>query len=104
MVELTQEDIEFFKNEGYLIKRNVLNPELMERARTRLWEGAPEGRHREDPDTWVGPFKPDEENEDNSNRRKGFRWNFREPGGRGMDGEIACYRSERLAYGRVVFR
>ena len=81
MVELTREDIEFFKNEGYLIKRNVLNPELMERARTRLWKGAPDGRRREDPDTWIGPFKPEEENEDNSNRRKGFRWNFREPGG-----------------------
>ena len=81
MVELTHEDIEFFKNEGYLIKREVLNPELMERARCRLWEGAPEGRVRENPDTWVGPFKPEEENEENSNRRKGFRWNYREPGG-----------------------
>ena len=48
MVELTRKDIEFFKTEGYLVKRNVLNSELMERARTRLWDGAPEGRKRED--------------------------------------------------------
>ena len=71
----------FFKNEGYLVKRNVLNPELMERARARLWDGAPEGRKREDPDTWIGPFTPEEENIDKDNNRRGFRWNFREPGG-----------------------
>ena len=81
MVELTKEDILFFKENGYLIKRNVLNPDLMERARAKLWEGAPEGRLRDDPDTWIGPFKPEEVNEDNSNRRGGFRWNYREPGG-----------------------
>ena len=49
MVELTRKDVEFFKTEGYLVKRNVLDQELMERARTRLWDGAPEGRKREDP-------------------------------------------------------
>ena len=81
MVELTRKDIEFFKTEGYLVKRNVLNPELMERARERLWDGAPEGRKRDDPDTWIGPFTPEEENIDKSNNRRGFRWNFREPGG-----------------------
>ena len=81
MVELTQKDIEFFKTEGYLVKRNVLNPELMERARTRLWDGAPEGRRRDDPETWIGPFTAEEENIDKDNNRRGFRWNFREPGG-----------------------
>ena len=62
MVELTLKDIEFFKTEGYLVKRNVLDPELMERARARLWEGAPEGRRRDDPETWTGPFTSEEEN------------------------------------------
>lgn len=81
MVELTIEDILFFKKEGFLIKRNVLNPDLMEQARASLWEAAPEGRLREDPETWIGPFKPEEENEDKSDRRKGFRWNYRELGG-----------------------
>ena len=41
MVELTRKDIEFFKTEGYLVKRNVLNPELMERARARLGTAPP---------------------------------------------------------------
>ena len=63
------------------MKRNVLNPELMERARARLWDGAPEGRRRDDPETWIGPFTPEEENVDKDNNRRGFRWNFREPGG-----------------------
>ena len=53
----------------------------MERARARLWDGAPEGRKREDPETWIGPFTSEEENVDKNNNRRGFRWNFREPGG-----------------------
>jgi hypothetical protein len=36
MVTLTEDDIRFFKTNGYLIKREVLDPELMARARARL--------------------------------------------------------------------
>ena len=78
---LTTDELRFFKRNGYLVKRRVLDPALMERARARLWEGAPPGRRRDDPDTWVGPWREDEENPDNDNHRRGFRWNFREPGG-----------------------
>ena len=77
---LTSEEMRFFKRNGYLIKRGVLDPQLMARARARLWDGAPPGRTRANPDTWVGPFRPEEENTDSSNARRGFRWNFREPG------------------------
>ena len=77
---LTTDEMRFFKRNGYLIKRGVLDPALMERARTRLWDGAPPDRRRDDPDTWVGPFRQDEENLDGANHRRGFRWNFREPG------------------------
>jgi hypothetical protein len=79
-MRLSTDEIRFFKDNGYLIKRNVLDPDLCARARDRLWEGAPPTRKRDDPDTWIGPFTPEEENEDGSNHRKGFRWNFREPG------------------------
>ena len=41
MVRLSNEDILFFKREGYLVKRKVLDPDLMAQARNRLWEGAP---------------------------------------------------------------
>ena len=77
---LTTDEMRFFKRNGYLVKRGVLDPALMERARARLWDGAPPGRRRDDPDTWVGPFREDEENPDKDNHRRGFRWNFREPG------------------------
>ena len=79
-MRLSTEDLRFFKENGYLIKRGVLDPDLCARARDRLWQGAPPRLRRDDPDTWVGPFRPEEENEDGSNHRKGFRWNFREPG------------------------
>ena len=58
---LTIEEMRFFKRNGYLIKRGVLDAELMERARARLWDGAPPGRKRDDPTTWVGPFAEEEE-------------------------------------------
>jgi hypothetical protein len=79
-MRLTTEELRFFKRNGYLVKKQVLCPELMERARTRLWEGAPPGRLRSDPATWIGPFSSDEENDEGSNYRRGFRWAYREPG------------------------
>lgn len=81
MIRLSDEEMLFFKREGYLIKRGVLQPDLMARARDRLWDGAPPSLKRDEPDTWVGAFLKEDENEDQGNRRGGFRWNFREPGG-----------------------
>ena len=80
-MRLTTEEMRFFKRHGYLIKRSVLDPDLTARARARLWDGAPPSRKRDDPDTWIGPFAEEEESADRSNARRGFRWNFREPGG-----------------------
>ena len=80
-MRLTTDEMRFFKRKGYLIKRGVLDPGLMERARARLWDGAPPGRRRDDPDSWTGPWREDEENPESDNHRRGFRWNFREPGG-----------------------
>lgn len=78
MVRLSGDEIRFFKREGYVIKRTVLDPELMVRARERLWEGAPPPLDRHRPETWVGPFQeacPDEQS-----HRQGFVWKFRQPG------------------------
>ncbi|MFT5366126.1 MAG: hypothetical protein ACI8V2_001073 [Candidatus Latescibacterota bacterium] len=80
MVTLTEADIHFFKTNGYLIKREVLDPDLMARARARLWDGKPPSFDPDDPDTWVGPIKPEEENDDRVNHRRNFRWQFRETG------------------------
>jgi len=76
---LTPEEICFFKREGYLVKRGVMDPDLMAQARAFLWEGAPPRMRRDDPNTWVGPFRPDEEDEDPENQRRGFTWKYREP-------------------------
>ena len=82
MDELTPDEIRFFKREGYLIKRGVLDPELMARARERKWDGAPGRMKRDDPSTWFGPFRPDEEHgEECDNCRIGFTWKYREPAG-----------------------
>ncbi|MBI1928378.1 phytanoyl-CoA dioxygenase family protein [Candidatus Poribacteria bacterium] len=79
MLRLSREEILFFKREGYLIKRSVLNPSLMARARERLWENAPPPLDRNRPETWVGPFP--EKCDDPKSVRGGYSWKFREPGG-----------------------
>ena len=68
MVTLSPEDIAFFKREGYLVKREVLDPGLMARATDRMWEAAPAGIDRNAPETWVGAFP----------EQRGA-WKFREP-------------------------
>ena len=56
MSKLSTKDIRIFKREGYLVKRGILNPELMAQARDSLWEAAPPELDRNDPDTWIGPL------------------------------------------------
>ena len=81
MRQLTPDEIRFFKREGYLIKRGVLDAELMARARERKWAGAPARMKRDDPGTWFGPFRADEELvEDPVNFRSGFTWKYTAPG------------------------
>ena len=82
MSSLTPDEIRFFKREGYLIKRGVLDPELMARARERKWAGAPARMKRDDPGTWFGPFRPDEELvEERDNYRHDFTWKYMAPAG-----------------------
>ena len=80
MSPLTSDEIRFFKREGYLIKRGVLDPELMARARERKWAGAPARMQRDDPGTWFGPFRADEELvEERDNYRHDFTWKYMAP-------------------------
>ncbi len=80
-MRLSSDELRFFKDNGYLIKRDVLDLALMARARQRLWDYAPAGRTADAPATWVGPFRADEEDVEKPNHRRGFRWQYREPGG-----------------------
>ena len=81
MSRLTTEEIQTFKRQGYLIKRGILDPELMARARERKWAGAPPRMKKDDPTTWPGPWRPEEERPDPSdNFCLGFTWKYHEPG------------------------
>ena len=53
---LTVEQVDFFRDNGYLILRNVLDPELMAQTRDAWWDAAPPELKRDDPETWVGAF------------------------------------------------
>ena len=48
MSVLTEEEIRFFKREGYLIKKGVLDPKLCARARNRLWDDPPPSLNKDD--------------------------------------------------------
>lgn len=79
MNRLSTEEISFFKREGYLIKKGVLDPDLMARARERNWAGTPDRMKPDDPTTWIGPWRPDEEtSEVEDNCRLGHYWQYRE--------------------------
>ena len=79
-MRLTTEEIRFFKSQGYLVKRGLLDPELTARARDRLWDDSPPSLRRDNPDTWIGPIKEEEVSEESENYKKGFRWQYRAPG------------------------
>ena len=52
MPHLTDEDKSFFKDNGFLIKRDLLRRDQIDRAQDALWGGIE--ADREDPKTWVG--------------------------------------------------
>ena len=80
MKRLSEDDVRFFKREGYLIKRQVMDPDLTAQARKCLWDGAPPRLREDHPDSWIGPFPKEEESRDGSNNRGGFSWKYRKPG------------------------
>lgn len=75
---LSSEEVTFFKENGYLIKRGILNPELMTQARACLWAGAPAPLKRDDPASWIGPFT--EKSDEHDSVRHDFTWKYRAPG------------------------
>lgn len=78
MEQLSPEDIGFFKENGYLIKRGVLDPDLMAEARESLWANALHELDRNDPSTWVGPFE--KMTDDENNVRHDYTWKYRAQG------------------------
>lgn len=78
MTALTQDDIRFFKSEGYLIKRGVLDGDLMERAREVFWAALPPELDRHDPETWSRKMPA---RKDPPNSIGDHTWKYRELGG-----------------------
>jgi len=66
-----------FKARGFLILRGILDPALLARARARLWDAAPASMRRDDPTSWIGPIRQQDEDLDRANYHKGFRWQYR---------------------------
>ena len=79
-MKLTRDEMRFFKREGYLIKRGVMDPELTARARDRLWDDPPASMRRDDPSTWVGPLPEEDLSEDGGNYKGEYRWLYRRLG------------------------
>ena len=74
---LTDHEILQFKRNGYLVKRGIVDKEYCATACERLWDDPPPSLSKDDPDSWIGPIKPEEESEDPDNFKKGYRWQYR---------------------------
>ena len=79
-MKLTAEQISFFKDNGYLLLKNVLDLAQCEAVMDRVWDSLPDTNHlkKNDPSTHTGPFAPDEEQDSSLNLRMGYRWQVRE--------------------------
>jgi hypothetical protein len=82
---LTTDDIRAFVRDGFVIKRQVLDPDLCAAARDRLWAGNTSSHlRRDDPATWVGglPESDRTSTPDGTNDRTGDHgWRLRELSG-----------------------
>lgn len=78
-MQLTTEQLTQFKQAGYLIIRELLDPDRCQQARDLLWASLPEDSdiQREDPATHVGPFSDKDFQDDPLDSRVGFRWQLR---------------------------
>lgn len=78
--ELTNEELSFFKSQGYLIVKNALNTTVCGEIVNLLWDSLPPEiqMSREDPLSHVGPFSNLEKSENPEHLRTGFSWRLRE--------------------------
>ena len=66
MEPLSDQEIQFFKEEGYLIKKQVMDSGLIAHARERLWDNASDTLDPKDPDTWIGPIEEHRDDQGNA--------------------------------------
>ena len=73
---LDAEQIGFFKSQGYLIVPGAMDTALCQRVRDLMWQALPNdaGLQRDNPDSFIGPFTPQDEATDQRHLRAGYRW------------------------------
>lgn len=73
---LNDEQISFFKTNGYLLVPGAMDLALCARVRDAMWDALPEHTrlHRDQPDTHVGPFAEQEADLSSLHTRAGYRW------------------------------
>jgi hypothetical protein len=76
---LTPDEINFFKSEGYLIKKGALPQSDCKAAVDRMWESSPDFLKRDDPSTWR-PIPADEGSDDPLLTKRDTRWQYRSVG------------------------
>lgn len=78
-IRLTENEIRFFRDNGFVIKRKVLRPDLIAKAQEVFWSHAPAQLERDNPASWIGPFREEHHQNEGGgmNYRGGFRWNLR---------------------------
>ena len=85
LAALSTEEIKEFITNGFLIKRNILDPKLCAVARDRLWAGNSSTHlRRDDPETWMNglPETDRQSTPDGMNDRTGeYAWRLRELSG-----------------------
>lgn len=81
-VSLDQDQLAFFRAQGYLLLPRALDPDGCARARDALWQSLPADSdiRRDDPATHFGPFSEKDSQHHPVNSRVGFRWQLRENG------------------------
>ncbi|MGI9328633.1 MAG: phytanoyl-CoA dioxygenase family protein [Pseudomonadales bacterium] len=73
---LSAEELSFFKQYGYLIKRRAADLKLCQRILDRMWDTAPAHLDRDDPATWT-PIPQELESNDPLLYLQQTRWQFR---------------------------
>lgn len=83
--KLTTEEIRYFVKNGFLVKRNILDPQLCAAARDRLWAGNTSAYlQRDNPTSWInGIPEPDRKSTPDgmNDRSREFSWRLRELSG-----------------------
>ena len=76
---LTEDQLAFFKTNGYLILPRILDLELCTQTQDRLWATLPKNSkiRREEPLTHIGPFYEKDTEQDVTNLRQEYKWQVR---------------------------